>query len=551
MIHTQGELQSYQGPLRKYLEQMLQDQAEESGERSNDRMALSLLAELELDDWLEGRSSDPSRILEHYQAIRDLFPFESSTLCSLAAETLPIDQAKEVLMTRHIRNSMVESFTRGYTPSLNHHVKHFSTWASDNICYPLICNNAGVYDPPIPYRVYDTLTKSNSDIGVMSVLRLAFPDKIKALGPDADLNSTILDEDSGNLAIHFLSQVGAAGLLKSLLEMPGIDINPRNSRLETPLLLAARAGRFFAAMLLVEQGAKVFLTNAYKENPLHWLSSFRFTTNSKEMEQFARAVLATGSRDLLRAEAEFRRSGDFPEHDFEGSTPIVRAIIKGFDQAALLLWEMEREAFAPARPDFRAILWAAKLHNHRLLDAFLQGPDDLVHPETGTSLLYFLIDGSRSGTGVGQILRHGASGCRRSGVETIKILAKYGASGHFANPPGLPHCNVLSIAVDYYAPEAVEFLLKEMDCAKFVNVLAVNPSISFATARGEDVKYAVDQWKSSLLYRAMLFDRLRVFDLLLEHGADVNQVLGSEYGPLTMLHHSVILGQDATYTKVT
>lgn len=555
IILTSHELQTYRGPLRTYLTEWLQEHPGGSGDQTNDRVAHSLLAELELDDWLDGRSPDPSKVIAHYRTIQHLHPWESSILYRLASAH-PTEENKQVIHADNMRDSQSDAFCSAFTPALTDMSEQFPEWAADNVWVALSRNNAGVYEVPIDGNMYKAVAMPD-DTDVSSALKQVFPSVSigTAVSQEADsdlevdFTTAVLNEESGNLAIHILSQVGDAGLLRKLLEMPGVDINARNKRLDTPLLLACRGCRFSTAMLLIEEGADVSLQNIFKENVLHWLSSFRFSPN--EMKELGRAVLAKGTRDLLTAEADFRESRDSPEHRLEAGTPICRAIIKGFDEAALLLWEMECEAFAPDRPAYSAIHYAAMLHNSRLLDVFLEGPSDLMYPATGVSLLYTAsVDkGTISNSGVGRVLRHGVR-CGQSGIDTFKVLCKYGANDHFASIPGLPDCNVLSLAVRECAPEVVEFLLMDLDCARFINIRAPPPHISLTNARGDDIKYSIDTWKSSLLYVAMLLDRLRVFELLLEHGADVNEVLGSQDGPLTTLHYSVVMGRDTTYVKV-
>jgi hypothetical protein len=206
--------------------------------------------------------------------------------------------------------------------------------------------------------------------------------------------------------------------------------------------------------------------------------------------------------------------------------------------------------FALHRPAYGAIVLATQLHNHRLLDAFLEGPSELVHPDTGVSLLYHIGMGSASDNSVGRLLCHGVK-CRQSGILMLKTLCKYGIADHFASIPGLPECNILSLTVEKSPPEVVEFLLTEMDCAKFVNVDTLPWGNAAAVFRGQSVKYETEKWKSSPLYSALLCDRQTVFNLLLQHGADVNRVQRSEYGPLTALHCSVFMRRDPIYVKVT
>ncbi|RYP54781.1 hypothetical protein DL768_000509 [Monosporascus sp. mg162] len=528
------DLEEYRGPLKAYLTEWLQEQSDDSGPAQDpNQVSRSLLAELELHDWLEGRSPDVSQVIAQYQAMRSHLNWEPTIVYRLAS-LLPIEEFNKIV-TKTLKNKLFESFHRCFTPAQTDIFNTFPKWAAESIWYSLVCNGAGV-SPHLRAEIVNVLTTAEHS-NVTGALRQAYPgigtkpmveddSRIKlASSMDVDLANTVLDQDSGNFAIHILSRVGAARLLEQLLRIPGVDINARNKYLKTPLLLACMAGRFATAMLLVEKGA--------------------------DMKKLARKIMTRGSRGLLTAEAEYRNSVDFPEHHLFPGTPICRAIIKGCNEAALLLWELERDVFAPQRPAYGAITYAAQLHNHHLLDAFLEGPADLIHPGTGVSLLYITSIGMGSliGSPIGRILRHGPH-CRESGTLTLKVLCKYGAADQFSSIPGLPDCNVLSLAVHECSPETVEFLLKEMDCSRFVNVDTPPPGISIAAARGELVKYGLKNWKKPLLYYAMRYDRSRVFRLLLEHGADVNRVFGSEDGPLTTLHYSVLMNADRTYVKM-
>jgi Ankyrin repeats (3 copies)/Ankyrin repeat len=523
--------------LKAYLTEWLQEQSDDSGlARDLNHVPRSILAELELDDWLEGRSPDSSQTLAQYQAMRSHFHWEPTIIYRLAT-LLPTEEFHGII-TETLTDKLVESFNKGFTPAQTDIFTFNPEWAAKSICYLL---GAGIL-PYLGREVVDVLAAPENS-NVVDALNQAFP------GMDVDLATTVLDPATGNFAVHILSQVGAASLLEQLLQISGVDINARNKNLETPLLVACVAGRFDTAMLLIEKGADVTLQNAHLENALHWLHSFRFFPD--QMHTLAKEIMTRGSRELLKAEAKHRISLDSPEHSLLPGTPIRRAIIKGCNEASLLLWKLERDAFAPQRPAYGAITYAAQLHNHILLDTFLEGPADLVHPKTGFSLLLSMSFqmGSLSDSPIGRILRHG-SRCTESEIPTLKVLCKYGAADHFASIPGAPNNNMLSLAVRKCSPETVEFLLKEMDCSRFVNVDTVPPGISAAAARGESVKYSIGGWKTSLLYCAMQSDRPRIFKLLLDHGADVNRVLGSQDGPLTTLHYSVLLNHDRTYVKV-
>ncbi|KAH6891535.1 hypothetical protein B0T10DRAFT_605779 [Thelonectria olida] len=557
VVLNSQDLKKYRGPLKGYLIEWLQEHNKDSGlVEDPDSVARSLLAELELDDWLEGRSPDASQVIAQYRVVRPSF-WERTIIYRLAS-LLPEEEFNEVVTTS-LNDMLVEAFDSGFSPAQTDLFAVSPEWAANRIWFSLVCNGAGVL-PALRPETVNILTAAEHS-NVTDALQQAFPsieiaptmeDESRiglSFSMDVDLANSVLDQDRGNSAVHILSQVGVATLLEQLLQIPGVDINARNRDLETPLLLACRAGRFATAMLLVKKGADVRLRNAYGENALHWIHSFHFIPD--QMKELGREIMTWGSRELLRAEAEHRHSADLPEHRLFPGTPICRAIIKGRNEAALLLWDMERAAFAPQKPAYKAIIYAAQLHNHHLLDAFLEGPDDLVDPETGVSLLDTISaqNGSLSNSSIGRILRHG-SNCRQSGVLTLKVLCKYGATDHFANVPGLPDCNFLSLAVRESSPEVVEFLLEEMDCTKFVNVDTPPPGISMAVARGESVKYGLENWKTSLLYLSMLADRPSIFKLLLEHGADVNRVLASEDGPLTTLHHAVTLSCGSTYVKM-
>jgi hypothetical protein len=536
MIESKG-LRMFRGPLMAYLTDRLGKAPRKPAEVDHDA-SWSLLAELKLDDWLEGRSADLSDVIEQYRLLSTSFRCEKSILHRLRQLSPPSEDDRTV--DEALTESLVEAFSIGLRPARDDLVAKYPEWARSHIVVPLVYSAAGV-----GFRLERTIVNilTNPEHATVSAaLQQAYP----SIGPD--LVNAQVDQNSGNLAIHVLSQAGASKLLEQLLRLPGVDINARNEHQDTPLLLACLAGRFSAAMVLIENGADVSLRNIYQENVLHWMHSFDLFPG--QIRDLATAILARGTRELLTAVAESRPCMmDLPEHPYSEGTPIHRAIIKGSDEAALCLWELECQMFAPHRPAYGPIILAAQLHSHRLLDAFLEGPSDLVDPK-GFSLLLHMGMGSVSGSSVGRLLRHGVK-CRQSGISMLKTLCKYGITDNFANVPGLPECNILSLAWEKAPPEVVEFLLREMDCAKFVNVDTLPWGIAPAVFRGESVKYGIESWKSSLLYTALLCDRPTVFKLLLQHGADVNKIQGSEYGPLTVLHCSVLMSSDPVYIKVT
>jgi ankyrin repeat protein len=186
-----------------------------------------------------------------------------------------------------------------------------------------------------------------------------------------------------------------------------------------------------------------------------------------------------------------------------------------------------------------------------MLDILLTGPMDLINEETGVSILGdALRTGSLHGSGVGRILRHGER-CKESGISTLKVLCKYGANSHFDEVPGYPGCNVLSIACSLISPEAVEFLLADLNCSKYVNIFTPPPGIANKAFVEGSVMYGLDGWRTHLLYSAMINRRPRVFQLLLDYGADPNlKIQSDQRRQLTILHMCVIDSQDTTFVKV-
>ncbi|KAF3941734.1 hypothetical protein ABW19_dt0209979 [Dactylella cylindrospora] len=394
--------------------------------------------------------------------------------------------------------------------------------------FPLICNGA-VGEATIDEKTV-RLLRGNSSTSAMDIFAQAFPD-IKV-----ELSTTLLHPESGNRAIHLASLVGARNLVQMLLEFHDVDINCRNNSLDTPLLLACRSGQFEVAMLLVDKGADVMAENAFQENVLHWIHSFRF--NEEHMKTLAERLLSIGSASLLTTKAKWRPSGDV-EMEFVAGTPILRAIAKRCSSASNLLWGLERR-FLSGRPNYEAILLATRIHDHEILDNLLSGPADLIDPETSSCILVEVFTGGTiCQTGVGRILRHGKRH-GENGVATLEVLCKYGASVYFDEIPGYPGCNVLSLAVSSGTIEMVEHLLRHHGCSKYVNQKAPPPSIAQSAFRGESVMGGFDVWKSPPLYDALIFNREGIFKLLVEHGANPNAEHHSNQGNLSVFHYCVL-----------
>lgn len=522
VYHTSIELKKFDGPLREYLTI--------SAEETNDPGLLQILAELELNDWLEGRRNDITRAFDYFWKTRSGGYFQVGLINPLARMLQkPLERsAKEELTT-----CLEKAFCDGLTVAIIQMKEINPQWASDNLWLQQNIDSDTIKD-----------IQNSGSLSVAEAFSRVFPDL------DIDLCNSVLSTETGNLAIHLASQARSSMLLEQLLHLPGIDVNCKNKYSETPLLLACRSGRFATAMLLIESGADVAARNDFGENPLHWIHSFRFSP--KKMEELAEKLVSKSSSTVLCAVARETPSNDFLEYPLIEGTPICRAIVKGCLEAVRVLWRLESEAFPTKKPNLSAAAsLAARLHNADMLDILLTGPMDLINKETGVSILGdALRTGTLHGSGVARILRHGER-CKESGISTLKVLCKYGASRQFDEVPGYPGCNVLSISCSLISPEAVEFLLADLNCSKYVNIFTPPPGIANKAFVEGSVMYGLDSWRTHLLYSVMICGRPRVFQLLLDYGADPNLKIHSGQGrQLTILHMCVIGSQDTTFVKM-
>jgi len=122
-------MKTFRGPLKSYLADWVRADSTESNTES-ENVCRSLLAEMELDDWLEGRSEDPTRTIDQYRSIRAPNFYERSVIYRLSSFLPPLES---IGLTKPLQYGLVTSFDQGFSPAQEDLHAIFGQQAMDRI----------------------------------------------------------------------------------------------------------------------------------------------------------------------------------------------------------------------------------------------------------------------------------------------------------------------------------------------------------------------------------------------------------------------------------
>jgi len=396
-----------------------------------------------------------------------------------------------------------------------------------------------------------------------------------------DVNSITLAGDNGDKLIHWAAAVYQTPfhhqkLLLYLVDELGADVNTRNGKGETPLIVAMRAGNGAALSALLRRGADVSLKSNSGQVALHWLWTLAefgrppTLTTDQQVEEHMRVLalgLSGGSRDVLNAVADSVSTRVNGYKDVAHSQSLQTHILSDLPAGTPLHWAVQRRSIACVRGLLAAgadpwacafgadseggsghgwalspLHLAAAMHDDDILGMMLErdGPSSSSLSTCRPGALAVAIDGNASqGYSNGRfqrMVRHGR-GYQERARKTFQLLWDKG-------------CRTLGYGFDASSWEAAEkaatqptplLLAVHSGQADVVKAL-------LATPFGRDLEKRGGVGLHTPLQESIKRRCKDVYLLLKEHGADVHEGLSRRQNPLSLLalvgHADLDVAQD-------
>lgn len=320
----------------------------------------------------------------------------------------------------------------------------------------------------------------------------------------ADLSQT----DSGHMPIHVAAHCGRHDIIKLIVEH-GCNVDAKTvTKLQiTPLHLASYFGHLKVAQTLVELGANVEARNPNGWTPLRMAASeghaeiveFLLNSgancNSQCNEGVSPLHAAVNLGRKAAAKVLLRKGADVTCKEASGRTPIHEALFANNADILRLMLKENREAMAspamsPKPGDDPPVIIACKLNSPDLLQVLLQhkaNPNAVNPKENMTPLIV---------------------ACAKDNAKLIEILIAHGAD---------PSQEVASAGTPLHAVAETG----SMHAALKLLSLGIDPNIT--------TKDGVTP-----LMRAVECNQIKVAELLIKHGANIN--VKDPHGGLSLLH---------------
>ena len=326
-------------------------------------------------------------------------------------------------------------------------------------------------------------------------------DGLKALLSIPTLKNSTLNE-RGHHLIHVAASLGDIHVLQELLTI-GVNIDSLNTRGESALLCACRAGEPKAASFLVMHGASVIHAMS-GESPLHWLIAIQ----EIDIRQVASKLMEAGAQ--LEQQYTDNEDNQFIFDIYPCGTPLDWAVSKRYLAAVKILVEYGADPFDECS-QFSAFTRAASAHDWELIQILLSSKhttlDKLSGLEsTGHSILFEAIYCYRPFT---RLLIHGQD-TKQAASNTIKLLLEAGCDASSLDRGG---SSIMHVAAGFCDSEFVKMLLEDFQCQAYINKGA-----------GEPIRTPIHQ--------AIASGDIEVVKLLIEYGADTYVTINNH----TLLH---------------
>jgi ankyrin repeat protein len=192
---------------------------------------------------------------------------------------------------------------------------------------------------------------------------------------DSELSPMPVHQNAGDYddsLLHLAAMIGSIRLVRFCLEGNCMDINKRNARGETPLLLACKSGHTGLIDVLLDLGADPTVSSIYNENCLHWLISF----DDNAVFEYARIFLERGVDLHQSATLDERFSDNIARKFFlrtVAGTPLHRAVDAGNRLVVQALLDLGAESLHLSQ-NFTPLCRAAANHHVDILRLILSYP---------------------------------------------------------------------------------------------------------------------------------------------------------------------------------
>ncbi|KAI1459630.1 ankyrin [Annulohypoxylon moriforme] len=340
---------------------------------------------------------------------------------------------------------------------------------------------------------------------------------LESLGPKDNLAGITVNNRGDNI-IHAAAAVGAYGLLKELVTDVKLAVDLLNAKRETALLCACRSGHATNVKLLLDNGASASIQSASGESPLHWLSSFEDKINVAAVGK----DLVERGRAKVDAFTTCRTSYSiFPgtiDVDFQPEgTPLLWAVHDNKPRIVSFLlsvgadpnWRFSKEDHSPLE-------WAAFYHHTECLKMMIEYLE-------GTSPAPMTTEGKkdvRQTVLYGPLVRHAVHGS-----DKFSMITRNGAD--YLNSLR----STLTLLQDKtklvrFGVGTNETLLHY--AAKEAHDEACQIILELGWLTEEINKPAGSESRTPLL-ESVRWNRRSLFQLLVQHGADVNALSASPY----------------------
>ena len=343
---------------------------------------------------------------------------------------------------------------------------------------------------------------------------------LSSLGPRAALHDMVVNTRGDHL-IHAAAAVGAYRLVGELLNDIKVDVNQRNANGETALLCACRSGHPDIVMLLLNSGANASIQSKNGESPLHWLIAFDDDINPAAV---GNDLIKRGGANVNAFTTQRISHSVFPSSidvDFQmEGTPLLWAVHNDKPKVVSFLlsvgsnpnWKFVESGISPLE-------WAAHYHHKDCLQLMIEHMERTAEMPVTTD-----------------------------GQQDLRFAVLYGPLVRFAVHASDKFSMMLRNGQKYISRLrfTLEFL-QEKTRLIFFSLGGENETLlHFAAlkAREEACEIILDRgWRideinkpagpsgMAPLLEAVRWNRCKLFQLLLDHGADPSVLAISPYNP--------------------
>jgi ankyrin repeat protein len=196
--------------------------------------------------------------------------------------------------------------------------------------------------------------------------------KVKEL-VEKDAQQVQAKNQQGYSLLNHACNLGHLEIINFLIDK-GADINLLAGRLDlTPIMECARTGNLEVAKLLVERGADVQIINKMGISAMHWA----LANGQNQAEEIALLLIEEGSKIETKA--------------FNGETPIMTAVRKGYSKAVKALLEKGADPLAVEQGSQQTLLHKASILGYGEIAGLLvnYGVDANVKDAHGNTALFY------------------------------------------------------------------------------------------------------------------------------------------------------------------